>query len=158
AILIAVTFLANSVLSRYSDSIQNLFHEDYDSAVACQSMKEALEGMVQRAQSTRPAPTPFSSDPNIPIFERKLALQSDITDLPGEREMTNRLRDAWEQFRALYVSLDDPARTESQKRDLVAAEILSRAAEIRAAAQKIIDMNLAYMESARGAARDVAQR
>src|SRR3954449_9214036 len=99
AILIASIFVANSLLVRYSDSIQHLFHDDYDSAADCQTMKEALEGMVRRAQelattATAGSPVPnLSADPNIAIFEQKLALQSDITDVPDERNVTNGLRD-----------------------------------------------------------------
>ena len=43
AILITVTLIANSVLSRYSDKMQQLYRNDFESAVACQLMKEAVE-------------------------------------------------------------------------------------------------------------------
>ena len=163
AILIASIFVANSLLVRYSDSIQHLFHDDYDSAADCQTMKEALEGMVRRAQelatATAGSPTPdLSADPNIAIFEQKLALQSGITDVPGERNATSGLRDAWDKFRRAYLALDEPGRTAEQRRDLYVSLIVPRGIEVRDAAQKIIDMNLAFMESGRTAARAEAER
>jgi hypothetical protein len=58
-ILIASIFVANSLLVRYSDSIQHLFHDDYDSAADCQAMKEALEGWSAGAGlATRRRPRP----------------------------------------------------------------------------------------------------
>ena len=162
AILIAVAFVANSVLIRYSDSIQHLFHDDYDSAAACQSMKEALEGMVRRAQvainSPSPAAPPLAADPDIPIFEQKLRLQAAIADVPGERAATDALRASWDKFRTAYLSLDQSGRLEEQKRDLYVSVVLPRAIEVRDGAQKIIDMNLAYLESGRSAARAEAER
>jgi len=163
AILVAVAFIANSVLIRYSDSIQHLFHDDYDSAAACQSMKEALEGMVRRAQvaigSPSPAAPPLSADPDIPIFEQKLQLQTAIADVPGERLATDALRGSWDKFRTAYLALDEPPdRTVEQKRSLYVSLVLPRANEVRDRAQKIIDMNLAYMESGRTAARAEAER
>src|SRR6185437_5505041 len=102
AILIAVTLLANSVLSRYSQSVEDLFAQDYDSAAYCQSMKEALERLTRRADALAwdvplsAATSTTTSSADIATFNQKLALQSKIANLPGEPAATARLAGAWD--------------------------------------------------------------
>src|SRR3954452_7918564 len=162
AILIAVTLLANSVLARYSDSIQRLFRDDYSSATACQAMKESLDALVQASltqawQPTRPT-LAVAPDPNIQIFERHLATQKTISDLPGERDATNQLAGAWERAKEAHESMSSPDLSPARRQELFLHELLPAAADVRAAAQHIIDMNLANVESGRGAAASTSAR
>src|SRR5262249_39738223 len=109
AILITVTLVGNSVLARYSNSIQQLFVEDYDSVAASTAMKESLERMLERAQTRAFESTDsaaLAGDANIAAFEQQLQAQSRIADVPGEREATERLTDAWRRFRSAYEELD----------------------------------------------------
>ena len=175
AILIAVTLLGNSVLNRYSNSIHQLFAEDYDSVAATQAMKESLERIVERAQDrawsidrpptldtatgSRAVPARSNSpDPDIEAFERELELQAHIADVPGEREATEKLADAWREFKDAYLVLADDGRTFAERREVFQQKILPLASEVRTRATAVIDMNLADMEAGRGHARQMAGR
>jgi signal transduction histidine kinase/HAMP domain-containing protein len=171
AILIAVTLLGNSVLNRYSNSIHQLFAEDYDSVAASQAMKESLERMLERAQDrawnanpsasdeSRAVPARSNSpDPDIEAFERQLEAQAHIADVPGEREATEKLADAWREFKTAYLSLSDDRRSFAERREIFLQRILPTASEVRTRATAVIDMNLADMEAGRGHARQMAAR
>src|SRR3954462_1508185 len=85
AILIAVTLVSNSIISHYGKSIQNLFHDDYESATACQAMKESVENLTHLAEAriwnnVSVDTTQTASDIN--EFNRQLAIQSNIADVP----------------------------------------------------------------------------
>src|SRR5947209_6357640 len=88
-ILIAVTLVANTVLSRYSDRVQQLYRNDFESAVACQNMKEAIENIdliVQKHVWGDVTATLASAEPMEAEFEKQLTLQSSKADLPSEDE------------------------------------------------------------------------
>jgi signal transduction histidine kinase len=165
AILIAVTLLTHSVLTRYSDSIQQLFHEDYDSATAAQGMKEAMEGLVESARarawqlaapgkgaSDAPGAPDVSRERNVAEFERELLAQEQIADVPGERAATTSLASAWKDFLSAYNATTAPGLSPEQRQDRFIHRVLPLATQVRTEAQHIIDMNMADMESGRGAA------
>jgi signal transduction histidine kinase/HAMP domain-containing protein len=159
-ILITVTLLGNSVLARYSNSIQQLFAEDYDSVAASQAMKEALERMLEKGQGQawngEPASASVRDDEDVATFERQLALQRTIADVPGEREATDQLGDTWNRFRSTYDLLDDGHLTLERRQQIFVQQILPLAREVRRSATKIIDMNLRTLETGRGSARQKA--
>ena len=49
-ILFAISILSVVVLTRYSHALEKVFRENYDSAVYCNAMKEALDELNGRAQ------------------------------------------------------------------------------------------------------------
>ena len=156
AILLAVALLSNSIVAHYSDSIQTLFYQDYDSAAACQVMQESVDAVAEQAERRVWGDahiTLASAQPAIDQFESEFAIQSKIADVPGEREATDRLKSVWNGFIESHKSLFDPALTETQRRDLLTSQVLPRASEVRSAAQEIIDMNIRYMTSGRGEAK-----
>src|SRR3954464_1545559 len=95
-ILITVTLVANSVLDSYSDRIQSLFRNDFESAVACQNMKEAIENindLVEKRVWGDLSADAASIKPMEDEFDKQLARQLNKADLPGEQDATDDLRD-----------------------------------------------------------------
>ena len=163
AILIAVTLLANSVLSRYSQSVEDLFAQDYDSAAYCQSMKEALERLTRSADALAwdlqppTSSSTSSSGADIAAFDQKLELQTHIANLPGEAEATNKLANSWAQFREAYAAVMNPDTSYAHRHQIDLQQLRPLSNDVRNAAQQIIDMNLAHMEFGRGGAHDMTQ-
>src|SRR4051794_33519183 len=98
-ILITVTLVANSVLNSYSERVQQLYRNDFESAMACQSMKEAIENIDLKVQNRvwgdRLADE-LSVRPMEDEFEKQLARQNGKADLPGEQQATDELRSLWQ--------------------------------------------------------------
>jgi signal transduction histidine kinase/HAMP domain-containing protein len=156
AVLIAVTVISNSIIARYSDSIQNLFHDDYGSAAACQAMKEAVESMTAIAERRVWGDTRASlslAEPSIDRFNRDLKLQEQIADVPGEAVADEQLRKDWSALVATYQKLFDPALSIDQQRQLYSMTLLPQSQAVRSQAQRLIDMNIRFMTSGRGEAR-----
>ena len=117
-ILIAVTLVANHVLSSYSDQIQQLFRNDFESATACQAMKEAVENIDLKVQSRvwGDASVNLNSvQPMIEEFDRQWDIQSKRADLPHELDATMELKRLWQEYRSNLpaTSLPSTARATS---------------------------------------------
>src|SRR6476646_6832858 len=81
-ILMIVTTLTVAVLTRYSRALERVFRDNYDSAVYCNSMKDALDQLDVRAQHLvwqDPAGASVTTQPAtaslIAQFEENLRLQ-----------------------------------------------------------------------------------
>src|ERR1700733_15546590 len=94
AVLLAVSILTVVVLTRYSHSLEQVFHENYDSAIYCDGMQGALDQLNMRAQSMiwQPA-AQLSIDANAQQiqFDDNLKLQLGNCTLPGETQHTQEL-------------------------------------------------------------------
>jgi len=159
AILITVTLVANSVLSRYSDRVQQLYRNDFESAVACQSMKEAIENIdlaVQKRVWGDVSATLWSVEPMEGEFEKQLAVQRSKADLPGEESATDDLRALWQKYSANLPYVFAVDRTDSERRDSYMVSLLPLSENVRGAAQKLVDMNMADMVSGHGKARQMS--
>src|SRR3989442_821076 len=96
--LVAVCLLCNLIVRRYARRIETLLDQDYQSAVACQSMKESLEGLLDLAQRRVANDTSATSEEVEAVendFNRSLAKQASVIDAPGEPEATERLTRLW---------------------------------------------------------------
>src|SRR5580693_6006411 len=87
-ILVVVSILTLIVLTRYSRTLERVFNENYNSAVYCDHMKEALDALNLRAQQliwdeTITANAPPAADDESQ-FETNLQLQLGNCTLPGE--------------------------------------------------------------------------
>src|SRR5258708_2691754 len=49
-VVLAVSVLSVTVLTRYSHALEKVFHENYDSALYCDGMKAALDQLNLRAE------------------------------------------------------------------------------------------------------------
>src|SRR3954468_753386 len=147
-ILITVTLVANSVLDSYSDRIQSLFRNDFESAVACQNMKEAIENIDHQVQkrvwgdlSADAASIKTAQD----VFDRELARQTNKADLPGEQEATNELRNLWQSYRVNLPYVFSLDRTSQNRRDSYEITLMPLSRNVRDAAQKLVQMNMTDM-------------
>src|SRR6476660_4597608 len=98
ATLLAVCLLCNLVVRRYSARIELLLDQDYQSAVACQSMKESLEGLLDLARRSVLNDEPVTeqqAQQAVDDFNRSLSRQMAATDAPGEQQATAKLADMW---------------------------------------------------------------
>src|SRR5262245_29881326 len=101
-ILITVTLLANSVLGSYSDRIQQMFKNDFESALACQYMIEAVENIdliVSGREWGDRTKEINSIEPMVADFEKWLSVQATKADLEGEKQATEDLRALWKAYK-----------------------------------------------------------
>lgn len=151
AILLAVSILSILVLTSYSHTLETLFRENYDSAIYCDRMKEALDALNSGAEHlTFQDPLSLGRiDPRseIKAFESNLNSQLANCTLPGELELTRRLQSLWVDYKATYQQLD--AATPSSA-EFYRLQIFPRYLATRGLAQQVADMNMENMVSVDG--------
>src|SRR5260370_10597070 len=87
--LVVVGFISRRTMARIDHYSQNILKDNYQSVLAAQRMRDAADAL-----SREPSPAQER------LFEQQLAFQeTNITEV-GERELTEKLRHDWEQFRA----------------------------------------------------------
>ena len=149
-ILIVVAAISVRVLGGYSHTLDTLFHENYDSAMFCQTMKDSLDELNNQAQRALWQPGAAPSAQIRPIeekFETNFTRQLNNCTLPGERELTMRLGDLWSQYKQRYEQFTEaPARDSSVYSDV----LLPRYQELKRVAQQVADLNMANMVSVDG--------
>jgi signal transduction histidine kinase/HAMP domain-containing protein len=158
-ILITVTLVANSVLSRYSERMQSLLRNDFESAVACQNMKEAIEDIdlqVQKRVWGDVSADVNSIRPMEDDFEKQLEIQSGKADLPGEQEATDELRALWQKYKANLPYVFAVEHTDRERRDSYLVSLLPMSRDVRDSAQKLLDMNMSEVASGHGRARQMS--
>jgi NtrC-family two-component system sensor histidine kinase KinB len=153
-ILIAVSVLSVVVLTRYSRALENVFRENYQSAVYCNGMKESLDRLNARAEHLAwredDAAALIDADAERKRFETDLARQLGNCSLPGETQLSERLAQLWKEYKAHYAEFD--ARPDSRQ-DLYRNDLLPRHQELKEVAQKVADMNMSNMISVDGQAK-----
>ncbi len=157
-ILIAVTILANTVLSRYSDRIQELFRNDFESAVACQSMKEAIENIDQQVQKRvwgDAAVDSASVKPMQDAFDRQLKVQRGRADLPGEEAATEELAALWNEYRSNLPYIFSVDHSNQERIASYEVTIMPLSRDVRNSAQKLVEMNMNDMVAGHGKAREM---
>lgn len=152
-IIVAVSSLSVVVLTRYSRALQQVFRENYDSAVFCDRMKDALDRLDLAAQ--REAWGANDATPDVlearRQFDDNLARQRANVTLPGEREKTEALQSEWGLYQNAVAHLDGtPA---ADRGEIYRRELLPRFQQVKRTAQQVTDMNMANMVSVDGQAR-----
>lgn len=152
-ILMLVSALSVVVMTRYSRVLDQVFRENYDSAVYCDRMKDALDRTDAAAQ--RQAWDGTGSDEGAAVaradFDTNLRKQLGNVTLAGERERTEELQAEWDHYKqslALLESAPAPDRAEIYRQQL-----LPRFQQVKRTAQQVTDMNMANMVSVDGRAR-----
>ena len=153
-ILVLVSALSVVVLTRYSRILQQVFRENYDSAVYCDQMKDALDRADAAAQrlvwggTVTDAGTVAQARSD---FDKNLRKQLGNVTLSGERERTEELKGEWAQYQQSLAWLESaPA---SQRAEIYRQELLPRFQQVKQTAQQVTDMNMANMISVDGSAR-----
>jgi len=153
-ILIAVSVLSVVVLTRYSRALENVFRENYQSAVYCNGMKESLDRLNARAEHLvwreNDAAAQIDADAERKRFESDLAKQLGNISLPGETQLSERLAQLWKEYKAHYADFDAAS---GSRQDLYRNDLLPRHQELKEVAQKVADMNMSNMISVDGQAK-----
>jgi two-component system, NtrC family, sensor histidine kinase KinB len=149
-VLMVVSALSIYVFTRFSHTLERVFHENYDSVVFCQGMKEQLDLLDARALGIIWEPGVRSDiNPNDreSDFEEDLHRQILNVSLGGEAERTKRLGDLWHQFKLPYAKLDDP---NADKVLIYRVQLFPQLQTMKRLAQQIADMNMNNMVSVNG--------
>ena len=95
AILLAVSLLSVIVLNSYSHTLERFFRENYNSAIYCDRMKDALDALDSRAQGIvwgdAEITQKIAEAAQMRQFQSNLDLQLANCTLPGELELSRRL-------------------------------------------------------------------
>lgn len=160
AILLVGGALSLYLLTSYSGKIEQIFRENYDSVGYGQSLKEAVEQMDEIARSAlwRDVEAPPSARQVIARFEENLRREKGNITLPGEREVAEELGRRWTQYRGEHEGLLNARVPESESRAFYLKTLLPHARQLKAGAQRIIDMNLQNAVSVDGRVRQSAVR
>jgi len=160
-LLVIVSALSIGVISWYSQAIDKVLHENYDSVVYGQKMLDALEQLTADAQAMafagRVGDTAFEDHQRLArkLFQDNLENERHNITLPGEGDAEAGLRRAWLAYQAQLDEVLAPSVTETMRRSRYDALLAQRDA-VKAGAQKIIDMNLENMVSVDGHAKQWA--
>ena len=150
-ILLIVSLLSMIVLTRYSHTLERVFRENYDSAIYCDRMKEALDALDDRAQAIIWDASDSSIQANPAAkekeFETNLNLQLANCALPGELDRTRQLASIWIDYRQSYEQFDAAG---NDKRELYRRVLLPKHDLAKRVAEQVADMNMSNMVSVDG--------
>ena len=113
-VLILIGVLSNAVMGRLGAESRLILADNYRSVLAAQRMKESLERVDSNALYILAGHTKNAWENiarNRAIFERELSIQEGNITEPGERDITSRLRVAWDAYQKAidtYRRLDTP--------------------------------------------------
>ncbi|HSZ54326.1 MAG TPA: ATP-binding protein [Tepidisphaeraceae bacterium] len=151
AILLAVSLLSVIVLNSYSHTLERFFRENYNSAIYCDRMKDALDALDSRAQGIvwgdAEITQKIAEAAQMRQFQSNLDLQLANCTLPGELELSRRLDALWQNYRRAYQQFDA---ADGNSRDLYRSTLLPQYQSARSVAQQVADMNMSNMVSVDG--------
>jgi NtrC-family two-component system sensor histidine kinase KinB len=152
--------VALTTLRTLGQSSERILQDNFRSVLAAQRMNEAAE-RVDSAALFRAAGRPEEADaqagPNIQAFESELQVQEKNITESGEADATHGLRNAWNQYRTRY---DEYRRLtqESELRQRYFEELRPSFLRLKAAAEKILEINQDAMLLKSDQARATADR
>jgi signal transduction histidine kinase len=148
-------------ISRLGGSVDTILRENYDSVVACQQMKEALDRMDSGALFA------LAGDPeqgrrlaaaNAPRFDKALGVELRNITLPGEGPAAFRIRDLYAAFPPVLAGVLDASRPLDARRTAYFGRLLPLFQQIKQAADQVLQMNQDHMVLASTRARALAAR
>ena len=146
-------------ISKLGESIDVILRENYQSVIACQQMKEALEridsGLLFTLLGEMGRGTELINKNKV-VFEQALNVELRTITLPGEADQARLLEGLYRRYRDSLGRITDPMRPEGIRRDAYFAEILPLFGQIKNAADAILQMNQRNMAEANDRARDRA--
>jgi signal transduction histidine kinase len=157
-LLVAVGCYAITLFFQFGGAIDRILHENYDSVVACQNMKESAERMDSALTFTLSgqwdmAHTMYGE--NLPIFEQNLDKELHNITLPTEGDLALKVRDLHHQYAALAQTFFATPDVE-KRRAMYFGQMLPLFTDIKDTAQQILDLNQNNMVRADSAARDLS--
>jgi NtrC-family two-component system sensor histidine kinase KinB len=164
AILVALGLQSVALLTRLGGSIDVILRENYQSVVACEQMKEALERMDSGALFSLAGEADRGralAAANMPRFERALDVELHNITLPGEGERAERLRRLYAQYRPTlerFLAADQGGVPPAARRAIYFNRLLPLFDQIKATADEIQQLNQQNMVEANSRARALAAR
>ncbi len=158
--LAAVCVFSVVVVSFLGSNSQTILKDNYRSVLAAQRMKEAIERMDsgalfivagQREKGIEQA------DKFRRMFESELSVQEGNITESGEKEFTERLRNAWTQYQAKFDRLQKSA-TAEEARQLYFSELETVFLNVKTAADEILAINQDAMVRKSAAVRRTVER
>jgi NtrC-family two-component system sensor histidine kinase KinB len=161
AILIALGVQSVALLTRLGGSIDVILRENYQSVVACEEMKEAIERMDSGALFSLAGDAARGrtlAAANRPRFERALQVELHNITLPGEGERAQRLSRLYPQYVAALARFLADQRPPAARRAVYFDQLLPIFDQIKITADEVQQLNQQNMVDANGRARTLAAR
>jgi signal transduction histidine kinase len=143
------------------DAIDVILKENYQSVIACQNMKEALERMDSGALfilSGYENEGREAIDRNVPAFENALHIELNNITVPGEGEKANHLQELFSRYRPMVQSMEDKTLSSERRRQIYFTELFPLFREIKETANDILTMNQQNMYDENESARHKAAK
>jgi two-component system, NtrC family, sensor histidine kinase KinB len=149
-ILLVVSGLSIGVLTQYSSALDQVFRENYDSAVYCDRMKEAIDTLNGRAQRIIWQETAGDQAEAAAMrtqFDENLKKQThNITLGTDEKRLTEQIQQSWLAYGLTYDRFESAAGN-PQKLAIFRDDLLKDYDQVKTAAQATEDLNIANMVS-----------
>ena len=146
-ILLIVSATSVVVLTRYSEILEQLYHENYDSVRYCDAMKLSLESLNTQAMNLIWEGSPPFPQKSEQQFASNLKLELGNTTLPGEADRARELAAAWKQYLQSWNRFQSSA---ANRDALYRGEMLPGFQKLRDLTQQISDMNMTNIMSVDG--------
>lgn len=152
-ILLLCSAISALVLTHFSQELQRLLRENYDSEIYCDQMTDALDRLDASARQLAWNEAGDSIDINAQKrrFEQNLRKQLNNVSLPGELEESQRLANLWSAFRRSLDALR--VEPDQERRQIYVKGLLPIYLGARAASQRIAALNMNNVVSADGRVR-----
>jgi len=159
-ILIIISGLSVWMVASLGSHSQMILKDNYRSVLAAQRMKEAIERMDSAALfivAGRPDKALPQITQNRPRFESELKVQEGNITEPGEREVTQRLRQFWNDYREKFDRLEKMNNAEGAKQ-FYFGELEPAFERVKNAADEILALNQDAMLRKSNEVRRTAER
>jgi signal transduction histidine kinase len=147
-------------LSKLGASIDVILRENYQSVIACQQMKEALERIDSGLLFTLLGDGRQGEElilKNEDVFEKALEVELNTITLPGESEKAARLKDLYSRYVGELDKVKDPAESAPTRREAYFSNLLPLFGQIKNQADEILQLNQQNMSDANDRARRSAK-
>jgi signal transduction histidine kinase len=159
-ILIIISGLSVWMVSSLGSHSQTILKDNYRSVLAAQRMKEAIERMDSAALfivAGRPDKAQPQIAQNRPRFEAELKVQEGNITEPGEREVTQRLRQFWDDYQEKFDRLEKMNNQDAAKQ-FYFSELEPAFEKVKNAADEILALNQDAMLRKSNEVRHTAER
>lgn len=162
-LLAIVAFLGMLTMGHIIDlgqSINVILRENYNSVVACQDMRQALEeinGGIAYSLLGKPEEGQKQIDLNLKRFHDALAVELSNITIPGEKEKAESLKDHFEKYEKIISVPGDSPRLFEGGREAYFKTQMTCSNEIKGLLRDIIQLNQDNMQQANAAAKRRAE-
>ena len=154
AILMVVGALSSLLLSKYGSTIEKLLHENYNSVVYAQAMKDAVDDLDDLAQAslwTSNSDAAEQSEKEIfQRFEENYAKEKGNLTLSDEGVVASELGQQWQLYLQDYKTFTANKLEAGDRQQMYLSLLAPGARKLDHLAQRVVDMNLANIVSVDG--------